>query len=410
MSNDQWAAPGRDGEDRAGGSTPLPPPPPYDPTGEAPAPPAYQPGYAAPSGHPQQPGHEQPQGHGHGQQPGYGQPPAYGPPPAYGQGPAYGQAPPPGGYPSMAMVTNPGIVPLRPLFLGDILGAGFKILRFNPRATIGLSLALQLIGLLLVLPFVGWLLTGGVQRLGDLSDPDNGSSPLLNLVQVPSSLFASAATLVLCVVVSRAVIGERATIGEAWRELRPQIGRLLLFLLVTGLLWLAGLGLVALALYGLAQLDGALAVLGGLVLAPVFVFVYVRLGLATSALILERIGVIESLRRSWTLSRGAFWRLFGIQLVTSLVVGFAAGALMFPVTMVGMLAVFATSSDSPDSLASGFLVMMVIVGLAQVLIAAVTTPITSTVSTLLYIDQRIRREGLDVELARAVERRATQER
>ena len=96
-------------------------------------------------------------------------------------------------------------------------------------------------------------------------------------------------------------------------------------------------------------------------LAPVFVFVYVRLGLATSALILERIGVIESLRRSWTLSRGAFWRLFGIQLVTSLVVGFAAGALMFPVTMVGMLAVFATSSDSPDSLASGFLVMMVIV-------------------------------------------------
>jgi len=310
----------------------------------------------------------------------------------------------------MAMVTNPGIVPLRPLFLGDILGAGFKILRFNPRATIGLSLALQLIGLLLVLPFVGWLLTGGVQRLGDLSDPDNGSSPLLNLVQVPSSLFASAATLVLCVVVSRAVIGERATIGEAWRELRPQIGRLLLFLLVTGLIWLAGLGLVALALYGLAQLDGALAVLGGLVLAPVFVFVYVRLGLATSALILERIGVIESLRRSWALSRGAFWRLFGIQLVTSLVVGFASGALMFPVTMIGMLAVFATSSDSPGSLASGFLVMMVIVGLAQVLVAAVTTPITSTVSTLLYIDQRIRREGLDVELARAVERRATQER
>ena len=137
---------------------------------------------------------------------------------------------------------------------------------------------------------------------------------------------------------------------------------------------------------------------------------YVRLGLATSALILERIGVIESLRRSWALSRGAFWRLFGIQLVTNLVVGFASGALMFPVTMIGMLAVFATSSDSPGSLASGFLVMMVIVGLAQVLIAAVTTPITSTVSTLLYIDQRIRREGLDVELARAVERRATQER
>lgn len=366
---------------------------PYDPTGDAPPPPPYQPGQG------QQP-------------PAYGQAPAYGQPPAYGQGPAYGQAPPPGSYPSMAMVASPGIVPLRPLQLGDILGAGFKILRFNPRATIGLSLALQLIGLLLIIPLVAWLLRGGAQQLGDLTDPDNGggANVVVNLVQVPSSLLAGIATLVLCIVVSRAVIGERATIGEAWRELRPQIGRCLLYLLVTGLLWVAGAGLALLLAFVLAQVDGALAFLGVLALLPFLVFVYVRLSLATSALILERIGVLASLRRSWDLSRGAFWRIFGIQLLTSLIVGFASVALTLPLMVIGMVAVFATSTGSSDSLTFGFVLMMVIVGLAQILVGAVTTPITSTVSTLLYIDQRIRREGLDVELARAVDRRASQER
>ncbi|AKT52418.1 hypothetical protein ADJ73_16140 [Arsenicicoccus sp. oral taxon 190] len=310
------------------------------------------------------------------------------------------------------MVASPGIVPLRPLQLGDMLGAGFKILRFNPRGTIGVSLILQLIGVVLVIPFVGWLLSGGLDRLGSLTAPDNGGGPnlVVNLLQVPSSLLAQVATLVLCVVVSRAVIGERATLGEAWREVRAQIGRCLLYVLVTTLLWVGGVGLALLLLFALAQIDGAMVVVGALVLGPVLLFVFVRLGLAASALVLERIGVVAALRRSWALSRGAFWRLFGIQLLTSLVVGFASLALMLPLMMIGMVAVFATSTTSPQGMTSSLVVLAVIYALAQILVGAVTTPITSTVSTLLYIDQRIRREGLDVELARAVDRRASQER
>src|SRR5699024_12316389 len=53
------------------------------------------------------------------------------PPGAHGGGPVPGCAPPP---------RRPGVVPLRPMTLGDILNGAFGLIRHNPRTTIGLSL------------------------------------------------------------------------------------------------------------------------------------------------------------------------------------------------------------------------------------------------------------------------------
>ena len=102
-----------------GAAPPLPPPP-----GSA-GPPPGQPGYSQPGY--SQPGYSQP-GHG---QPGYGYPgpwqPGYGPPPP-GPGPRYGTAAP-----------KPGVIPLRPLGLGEILDGSFATIRRNPKATLGIA-------------------------------------------------------------------------------------------------------------------------------------------------------------------------------------------------------------------------------------------------------------------------------
>ena len=37
----------------------------------------------------------------------------------------------------MGAAHKPGAIPLRPLSLGDMYDAAFKIIRFNPRATVG---------------------------------------------------------------------------------------------------------------------------------------------------------------------------------------------------------------------------------------------------------------------------------
>ena len=41
---------------------------------------------------------------------------------------------------------RPGIIPLRPLGLGDILDGAIKLIRFNPKAVLGLSAIAAVLG------------------------------------------------------------------------------------------------------------------------------------------------------------------------------------------------------------------------------------------------------------------------
>src|SRR5918996_5880110 len=78
------------------------------------------------------------------QQPGGGWSGPY-PPGAYPPG----QAPPPGWYGYGPPPPRPGIIPLRPLGLGDILDGTVKMIRSNPKATLGLS---AIVGVVAALP------------------------------------------------------------------------------------------------------------------------------------------------------------------------------------------------------------------------------------------------------------------
>ena len=44
---------------------------------------------------------------------------------------------------------------------------------------------------------------------------------------------------------------------------------------------------------------------------------------------------------------------------------------------------------------------LMVTGIGSILTSAITWPFTATGSVLVYVDRRIRREGLDIELARA---------
>src|SRR5688572_20406494 len=91
-------------------------PPPYS---APPASPWTAPGspQQGPHGQPYEPPQEQQQPHGPGPQTGYAPQPQ----------PGYGYMPPP---PAL----RPGIIPLRPLGLGDILDGTIKLIRSNPKA------------------------------------------------------------------------------------------------------------------------------------------------------------------------------------------------------------------------------------------------------------------------------------
>ena len=60
-------------------------------------------------------------------------------------------------------------------------------------------------------------------------------------------------------------------------------------------------------------------------------------------------------------------------------------------------------SDLPagESTADFGWTFLIISGIGSVIVSTITYPISAGVTALLYIDQRIRREALDLELARA---------
>ncbi|WP_448631691.1 glycerophosphoryl diester phosphodiesterase membrane domain-containing protein [Cellulomonas soli] len=115
--------------------------------------------------------------------------------------------------------------------------------------------------------------------------------------------------------------------------------------------------------------------------------------LAPAALMLEGGGFWASVARAWRLTRGSFWRLLGIYLLVNVLVSFVVAAITSPAAVVATLV-------TGDPTATSFW-SIVITSIADVIGLTLSTTFMSAVVGLLYIDVRMRREGLDISLARA---------
>lgn len=370
MSNG-WTSPGGDSPGSAGGS--QPPPPQY---GQYGPPPQY--GQQAPP-------------------PQYGQ---YGPPPQYGQyGPPPQYGAPAGIPPQFQLAPKPGVIPLRPLNLGDIFSGTFGTIRGNPGATLGLS---ALVALIVAVPAV--LTTLGLAN-ADLTTTDE-SGTTVNLGTQLSTSVTAIYTLIagvflagmLTVVVAEAVLGRRISIGETWRKVRGRLLPLLGMTLLVSLGFAVAIGIVVgiivlLAVTAPLALTVTVAILLGAGLLVAIIWAAIKISLAAPALVLERVGPIDSLRRSWSLSRGQWWRIFGISLLAQLIVGTISNIVQLPGAVI--LGVSAGDSGTPS------LAALILVQLVSVAVSALTAPFTAGVTALLYLDQRIRKEALDVTLMAA---------
>ena len=88
--------------------------------------------------------------------------------------------------------------------------------------------------------------------------------------------------------------------------------------------------------------DGPSIAVFGLVTVPLFLaglcLFWVRVYyLPVPALMLEPVGVFGAIGRGFRLTRGAFWRTFGIALLTVLVTQVAGSVLAVPISLVGQL-------------------------------------------------------------------------
>lgn len=344
------------------------------------APPQATPGPTGPTG---APGTGQPWG-----QQGWGQ--------QWGQQPPGGHRPYGWGAPASP---KPGVIPLRPLSFGELLDGAVTTVRRHWRTVLSLSLGLA------VLSQAGTVLVDLLVK----GKTGESTQTLRLLAGMPLELLLNVfATALLTIVVSRAVLGRSVTAGEAWRDARPRLLQLLGLTLLTALLGpgVILLGFAPMAGYGLAgggsdALVGLLSLLG-LLTVPVALWLWIRFSLAAPALMLEKQGVLTALSRSRRLVRGAWWRVLGVTVLSYLLALVVAVVIAVPFQFLGMLLGFESLNGQglPDAADRG-IPMVLLMAVAGIIAGTFTTPFIAAVGVLVYIDQRIRREALDIELARA---------
>ncbi|MFJ2623005.1 glycerophosphoryl diester phosphodiesterase membrane domain-containing protein [Streptomyces sp. NPDC087532] len=339
------------------------------------------------------------------------------PPPAPGwgggpQGHGWGPGPQGHGWGQPPVAAKPGVIPLRPLGAGEILDGAVSTMRAHWRTVLGITLTVSVIAQVSITLVQRYLLpepaaidpnATGSEALRQSAD--SAQSALIN--NVPSLLITMIATLittsVLTVVISRSVLGRPVTLADAWREARPRLPQLLGLTLLLALISAAimTVGLLPGMLIG-STAGAGLVVIGLLAAFVVVIWLMVRFCLASPALMLERQSITTSMRRSDKLVKGAWWRTFGILALTCLLTLVVSVIIAVPFSIIAMI-VDGGGMDrflTDGSMDFGW-PFLIVSGIGQVITATITYPLSAGVMALLYVDQRIRREALDLELARA---------
>jgi hypothetical protein len=358
------------------------------------APPGRSPGQPPPPGYAVPPGHAVPPGYGQAPPPGYRQAPGQ---PGWGQPAAWGPPPP---------APKPGIVPLRPLGVGELLDGALSLIRSNPRTVLGLaavvsavSALLQTIGLWFSLRFL------------DAAQPVVGATEVDVTAELTTVATSGVAQLVpalvagflqvlasglFIILVGAAVLGRQLDASQTWASLRPRMLPLVGVTLLIGVGSLMAVLLMVGVIVALAFALGAWAVIPGLIIGVggsiALVYAYVKLSVASPALVMEGVGVVGALTRSWVLVRRSWWRVLGILILSGIITSLLTTVVTVPITLIATLVSGFSESLVPTVLASG---------VATLVAGIITLPFSAAVTGLLYIDLRMRREALDIELVSA---------
>lgn len=321
-------------------------------------------------------------------------------------------------------VYKPGIIPLRPLSIGDIYQGAFAAIKTNARTMFGFTAAL--LGVVLVISIATNYAIINLVLPNYLSPSSPYAAAFTSLSgsfsQLGGSLLQVLATVLLSglivVAVSRSVLGRVASSKEVWERTKskflPLIGLNIITSIISGLMMIIGIAVFFVLLASVAStaktetelFQGLGITLVGLLIlmvisALVSSYLSIKFSVASPAMVLENLGVFAAIGRSWSLTRGNFWRLFGINILTAIITSMVAGIFGGIAGALGAIFVVVGSSSPEDVIASlntTYILTMVMSTIAQLLIL----PFTSSVNALLYIDLRMRKEGLDVELRNAV--------
>ena len=259
---------------------------------------------------------------------------------------------------------------IRPLDVGDILDEAFRIYRANFSLMLTLALVASIPAVISGIGSGSGGALNTVQQFaafsqgGDLVRPDTTLLPLTVVGTLLGVLMFPISTAAPIFGACAVTLGLPATVGSILRQSLRNYWRV----------WLIGI------IYLLVSISSIL-----IISIPFVVWLLVRWNFRYQVLYLEHAGVGGSLNRSSALVKGSWWRVFGILFLIGLIVGILG---LIVQGMFGLLALLAPSG----------LWRQAIGGILSALGEAVLLPFGAIATTLLYLDQRVRLESLDLQL------------
>jgi hypothetical protein len=252
---------------------------------------------------------------------------------------------------------------LRPLSVGEMLDAGFRLFRHR----FG-TLVLCVLVPIVPLTILGTIITASTdENAFDVNAPasESGTAIAGTIVGALVQSVGAALAVAACFkVISAAYLGERSSAGDS---LRYSLGRFLP-LIVTYIL------VVLITIPGFILL-----ILPG-------IWLTIKLCMAFPTVIFERANPFRAIGRSWRLTRGNWWRVFGALFVVFLI------ALVINFAVTAVLGGVAGATDVSE------IAFAILATLITLLTYVLTYPLWAAVMTVIYYDLRVRHEAFDLQL------------
>jgi Membrane domain of glycerophosphoryl diester phosphodiesterase len=254
---------------------------------------------------------------------------------------------------------------LRPLSVGEMLDAGFRLFRAR-FTTLILCVLVPVVPLTILAAAVQASVDPNAFDLDATTTTDSGTALAGTLVASLIQFAAAALAIAACFkAISAAYLGERAGAGDSLRYALSRMLPLIVAYIVV--LFIVVLGLLLLVIPG--------------------VWLAVKLSMVFPVVVFERKGPFGAVGRSWALTRGNWWRTFGTLLVVFLI------TFVLQLVLGGLVAGILGASDGVGELTAA-----IVLTLVNLIALTLTYPLWASVTSVLYYDLRVRNEAFDLQL------------
>lgn len=287
---------------------------------------------------------------------------------------------------------------LRPMTIGEILDHTFNVYRQNFQMFVAIGIP----------PAVMWFIANAIFVLMTNVQPRSHAGFSTYAVAISGVTLLVGFVIYICgtaiahgavsYAVSALHLGRSTSFSESYRRIKGKFWRILNVVFTVMIRVFGTLLLAVLSVFAVAFLPGLRGNTAGVIaLSIVWIVAFVaalwfvvrmsaRYALAVPACVLEDLPARKAIKRSVALSKGSIGRILTVYILFTLV----NGAFAFAVAMPFQIAIVAVKSQVAR------VILLMSNQLASSVLAAVIGPLVTIAITLVYYDERVRKEAFDL--------------